>query len=409
FEQNLVLMFVDVSAFKRAQLSQQRQADFLNGLLQTSSSGIIVYEAIRSQAPGMDEAAGEIVDFKVVFFNAAYERIFGHSTEQIRSQTFRQRMADDSYAGLFELYRQLILTGKPIQYERHFPRQNKWLSVAGTRLQDTFLIIVDDISERKEAEVTQKLQSEQLQQVNHELLRSNEKLQQFSYVASHDLQEPLRKIRQFGEMLSNQYGPVLGDDGISLLTRMQTAATRMSNLIRDLLEYSRLSSQTQNFSPVGLNELVAGVLMSLELVIAEKGAVIEVGELGTVLGDATQLIQVIQNLLTNALKFTRPGQKPHIQISGYGVGIADLPDTFRPVGSHQQYWAIRVSDDGIGFQPNQAERIFGAFERIHGNGHYAGSGIGLAIVKRVAENHGGYIMAESQPEQGATFTLYLPA
>ncbi len=244
---------------------------------------------------------------------------------------------------------------------------------------------------------------------NLALNRSNRNLQEFAYVASHDLQEPLRKIQQFGTLLKTTYLAELGADAVDLVSRMESAASRMSVLIHDLLNYSRLTKSMNATKAQSLNALVEGVLMELELVVQEKRAIIEVQDLGTVPGEPTQLTQVFRNLLTNALKFVEPGTRPHICITRQAVVRTDLPTAYQPIGDQALFCAIRVVDNGIGFDPRQAERIFGTFQRLHGMRQYPGTGIGLAIVKKVAENHGGYVMAESKPGAGATFTLFLPA
>lgn len=241
-----------------------------------------------------------------------------------------------------------------------------------------------------------------------ELQRSNESLSMFASMASHDLQEPLRKIQQFGDLLLGQHGTQLGESGCDLVTRMQAASVRMSALIRDLLDYARLSRQAQPFQPVDLNPLVEGVLGALEMVVVETGALIEVGPLATLPGDATQLAQLFQNLISNAIKFAKPGQMPQIRLRSEPRSRQQLPEGFRSWAADQQYCLILVSDEGIGFAPSQAERIFGAFQRLHGKSQYPGTGIGLAIVKKVVEQHKGFIEAESSPGQGATFLVYLP-
>lgn len=411
FEGSLVVMIVDVTVLKQTQLEQQRQADFLQGLLQTSPSGIIVYEAVRSPAedfPESDRLQRPIVDFRAIFCNVAYEQIVGESVERILNVSLRQRFDEQTYQALFNFYVQLMDSGRPFRYESYDTHVGKWLTVSGTPWRDGFLAIVDDVSEQKEADAVQRHQAQQLQLLNQELLRSNENLLEFSYVASHDLQEPLRKIQQFGDILGEQYAPQLGDQGLHLLSRMQSASVRMSALIRDLLDYSRLTQQPETFREQNLNQIVEGVLTALELVVAEKKAVVEVGHLGMLIGNDTQLAQLFQNLITNALKFAKSDLPSHIQISSEPVDVAHLPQRFQPPGGQKSFCAIRVVDNGIGFDPAQAERIFGTFQRLHGKNQYPGTGIGLAIAKKVVLNHGGYIMAESQIGQGATFIVYLP-
>lgn len=409
----LVLSFVDITARKQAEQEQQKQADFLTLLLQTSPGGIIAYEAIRQPiSPSAD--AGEtkpIQDFRPIFFNIAYEQIFGESADSIQNNTFRQRFDQDD---LFEFYVQLTETGQAVRREHYYPHLTKWLDIAGAKLPDGFLVVVNDITARKLAEQQRQQQADALEQANRQLARSNDNLQQFAYVASHDLQEPLRKIRSFGSMLQERYAPLLDEQGVDMIDRMKQAATRMSVLISDLLDYSRLTTQPPVAQPQNLRTIVDGVLTTLELLVTEKRAVIDVDDLGTVSGDATQLAQLFQNLLTNALKFTGTDESgalvpPHVRIHSRLVGRADLPPAYQPADSLSAYRLIQVSDNGIGFNPHQAELIFGAFQRLHNRSQYPGTGIGLAIVKKVVDNHRGYVVADSQPGRGATFTIYLPA
>jgi PAS domain S-box-containing protein len=251
------------------------------------------------------------------------------------------------------------------------------------------------------------LRTQQLQDTIHDLQRSNENLQRFAYIASHDLQEPLRKIQSFGDMLTNRYATQLGD-GLGHLQRMQSAANRMSVLIIDLLTYSRISTRQEAADAVPLSNLVQAVLTDLELTIAETGASIEVDLLPTVQGDGSQLNQLFQNLLSNALKFHQPGQSPVIQIQVERVAASDLPPDVKPLRSATAYHRIDVTDNGIGFEQHYVDRIFQVFQRLHGRNEYSGTGIGLAICEKVAANHGGIITATSQPGQGATFSVYLP-
>ena len=276
-------------------------------------------------------------------------------------------------------------------------------------------VILTDLTEQKEAQRLLRLNNERLEKSNaaleisnSALNLSNSNLQEFAYVASHDLQEPLRKIQQFGSLLKINYADALNGPGLDWIERMESAAVRMSALIRDLLAYSRLIIPVDAFLEQSLNDVIAEVLTVLDVLIQEKGATIDIDDLGTVPGEALQLTQVFQNLLTNALKFTRADVPPVIRISRQTVSRAELPRQYQPLNTHHHFCAIQVADNGIGFDAHQAERIFGTFQRLHGRNRYPGTGIGLAIVKKVVENHRGYVMAQSQIDQGATFTVYLP-
>lgn len=240
-----------------------------------------------------------------------------------------------------------------------------------------------------------------------DLQRSNDNLQQFAYVASHDLQEPLRKIQSFGDILKTQYAEQLGE-GVGFLERMQLAASRMSMLIKDLLSYSRISTQPGATAPVSLNEVVNQVLMDLEVSMGETGAQVTVDPLPTVAGNASQLGQLFQNLLSNALKFRQAYVNPAIQIRYQRIPATELPQSIRPTRAAAAYHQIDVVDNGIGFADKYVDRIFQVFQRLHGRNEFAGTGIGLAICEKVAANHGGAITARSQPGHGATFSVYLP-
>ena len=262
-----------------------------------------------------------------------------------------------------------------------------------------------------------KTANDELNKANELLTHANDNLQQFTSVASHDLQEPLRKILSFGNLLQSQYADQLGE-GRTYLERMQSAASRMSVLIRDLLSYSRISALHDRRQLVSLSAVVQTVLTDLELTIAETGATVQVESLPEVLGDSIQLGQLFQNLVSNALKFSRSGVvgrstsaasiAPFIQIRVQTLLAKDLPASVKPSLSAPLYYRIDVTDNGIGFEQKQASRIFQVFQRLHGKSEFAGTGIGLAICEKVVTNHGGAITATSRPGQGATFSIYLP-
>jgi PAS domain S-box-containing protein len=249
--------------------------------------------------------------------------------------------------------------------------------------------------------------NEELSESNNLLLQSNFNLQQFAFVASHDLQEPLRKIQSFSNMLVSRHGDQLGE-GRHYVQRMQAAADRMSSLIYDLLAFSRITNQKEMIQTVALEKIVAELLSDLELAIAESSAVVSVGELPQVQGDPSQLSQLFSNLVSNALKFRKPGVSPVIAISSQVVAKADLPSSLRVTTTVNKFHRIDVKDNGIGFDQQYAERIFQLFQRLHGRSEYAGTGIGLAICERVAANHGGKIDVISRPGEGATFSVFLP-
>ena len=249
------------------------------------------------------------------------------------------------------------------------------------------LLAIEDVTEQRAAE-------RRLVEQRRELERSNAALDEFASIASHDLQEPLRKILAFGERLEMSAGPVLQGEAHGYLGRMLGAAARMRTLISDLLTYSQAATRSHPFEPTDLARVAREVVADLETVIADAAGRVEIGALPVIDADATQMRQLLQNLVGNALKYRHAHRTPVVRIS------SSSPDAAR--------CAIAVADNGIGFNPEYSERIFKMFERLHGRARYDGSGIGLAICRRIAERHGGTITATSSPGQGATFTVTLP-
>lgn len=235
--------------------------------------------------------------------------------------------------------------------------------------------------------------NETLQRRAAELARSNEELDSFASIASHDLQEPLRKVRTFTEQLSVLEANNLSEKGRDYLVRANSAAERMQRLIEDLLKFSRVSTQGRPFEAVDLGEITRRVLTDLERQVEAAGATVEVGPLPVIMADALQMNQLMQNLLSNAIKFRKEGVTPVVRVSSVEDG---------------QEVVLTVSDNGIGFEPRYESRIFRIFERLHGRNEYPGTGIGLALCRKIVDRHGGTIEASSEPGQGATFTVRLP-
>lgn len=260
------------------------------------------------------------------------------------------------------------------------------------------VIVIRDVSAARSSQL-------QLRAVGAELERSNRELQDFATIASHDLQEPLRKIRAFGDRLAEHSAEVLDEDGADYLRRMTNAAGRMQTLIKDLLEYSQVTLRPEPPRPVALDVVVNEVLSDLEERIRLSGGTVHVGSLPTVLGSPFQMRQLFQNLIANALKFHPVGIAPDVHV--HAVARGDLRGG-NGRADREPTWQIAVRDNGIGFDENQAERIFAPFQRLHGRGAYEGTGMGLAICRRIAAHHGGTITAHASPGAGATFVLTLP-
>lgn len=247
------------------------------------------------------------------------------------------------------------------------------------------LSVITDITKRKQIE-------EQVKQQADELARSNADLEQFAYVASHDLQEPLRMVSSYLQLLQRRYKNQLGDDAHEFITFAVDGATRMKALINDLLAYSRVESRGKTYKSVACEEILERVLLNLNLAIDESGAIITHDPLPEIKADETQLHQLFQNLISNALKFRREAP-PRICIN---------------VKRAETQWVFSFQDNGIGFEQQFADRIFVIFQRLHSREEYAGTGIGLAICKKIVERHGGRMWVESEPGQGSTFYFTLP-
>jgi len=238
-----------------------------------------------------------------------------------------------------------------------------------------------------------------LQAYSEALERSNNNLQDFAYIASHDLQEPLRKVLAFGDRLNSKFGAQLGEQGKDYLQRMNSAATRMRSLIDGLLSYSRISTQAKDFVPVDLNLIVKSVLGDLEERISETEAQIETSKLPTIAADKMQMRQLFQNIISNAIKFHESEKTPQLNIR------ADIP-TDEKTDMGEKFFCIKIQDNGIGFDEKYIDKIFSPFQRLHGRSEYEGSGIGLSICKKITERHGGKIEVKSKPGSGSTFSLY---
>ena len=243
--------------------------------------------------------------------------------------------------------------------------------------------------------------AERMIEYTKKLERSNRELVDFAYVASHDLQEPLRKIEAFGDRLAKKYAAVLPDEGQMFIDRMQSAAGRMRQLINDLLSYSRITTNANPFSSVPLKDVVTGVLSDLQIRIEETGAVIDVGELPVIEADSIQMRQILQNLIGNALKFRKKGISPAIKVGCTIEAVHGLPCSGAAA-------IIRVEDNGIGFDKQFKEQIFTIFQRLHSRNEYEGTGIGLATCRKIVERHQGTIEANARPGEGSVFVITLP-
>lgn len=248
--------------------------------------------------------------------------------------------------------------------------------------------------------------NEELQDANMHLIRSNQELEQYAYVASHDLQEPLRKIRIYADLLSRKDD--LNIEHKRLVDKINQSSERMSMLIKDLLEFSRLLETGNMMRDVDLTELLLMVSKDFELIIEEKKARINIGKLPVIQGVPLQMNQLFYNLMSNALKFTQDGVTPVIEIQAHVISLAEAATYLRMPEQGKQYYDISFRDNGIGFENKYAEQIFEVFKRLHNRNQYPGSGIGLSLCRRIVGNHGGHMYVLSAPDEGTIFHIILP-
>jgi light-regulated signal transduction histidine kinase (bacteriophytochrome) len=296
--------------------------------------------------------------------------------------TIRELLSTEAQSWI-DVFNEILRTGEPVRGERGLLTQGRVLDMYSFRLEDETKrrigVIFTDLTARKQAEA--------------ELLRANHDLEQFAYSASHDLQEPLRSVKIYSELLVQQLGDKLEDDTRDFLTFVSSGATRMEMLVRDLLAYTKAGQLDRPETPEDANAVLNGVLANLDSAIRESGAEVISEPLPSLRVHATQLQQLFQNLVGNAIKYRRPETPPVVKISARRDG---------------ETWLFSVSDNGLGIETQYRERIFGLFKRLHTGDEYAGTGIGLAICQRIVERYHGRIWVESEPGKGSTFNFTFP-
>jgi two-component system, LuxR family, sensor kinase FixL len=352
----------------------------------------------------MDAIYLTCADGRILRVNPAFEQLLGYTAEELRHNLAQELYVDPADRDRFRA--EIAASGAVRDFEtrlRH--RDGRVLDCLMTstarRTADGSLEyqgIIRDVTEQRQARA-------ELERTAEALKRSNAELEQFAYVASHDLQEPLRKIRAFGDRLESLLDGQLEDRAADYLKRMVSAAERMGTLIENLLSYSRVSSRGAELVDVNLGQVVTDVLADLERQVASTSARVEVDRLPRLEADAVQMRQLFQNLVSNAIKYGPPDGAPEVRIE---AEYLDRDGGLVPASAAASRVRIRVRDNGIGFEPEYAERIFELFQRLHGRERYDGTGIGLGVCRRIVTRHGGTITAEGRPGKGATFTITLP-
>jgi PAS domain S-box-containing protein len=375
------------------------------GSMQNITGQVHAYE-LRQRLAAIVESSDDAIlssdlDGTITSWNPGAERLYGWPAEQVEGRHLAVLAPPGGADAISAAVERVLRLRRSERYEavvstRDGRRLEVSLTTSATKDPSGNVIgtstIARDVTERKRAERELAVTAAALRVHTGELERSNAELAQFAYVASHDLSEPLRMISSYVQLLAKRYQGRLDDDADEFIAYAVDGANRMQALINDLLAYSRVGRGGLELAPVDCGEVVAKVLRNLEASLEESGAEVEVGELPVVDGDASQLGQLFQNLIANAVKFRRPGDKPHIV-------LAAAPD--------EGGWRFSVTDNGIGIEPQYAERVFSMFQRLHGRDQYAGTGIGLSICRKIVELHGGHIWVEPAPAGGSRFLFTL--
>ncbi len=361
----------DISDRKQALKQVQRMAERLATTLESISDAFYILDS----------------DWRFTYINPEAERQLNISASATLGQNVWSAFPGSYDSEIGQRYRQSLRDNEASHFETFYEPFQCWFEVHAYPSDEGLAVYFQNVSERHATQ-------EQLQRTLLELERSNRELEEFAFVASHDLQEPLRKIQAFSERLVKRSDNLDGE-GRDYLQRMTSAAARMQALIIDLLDYSRVNTRGQPLQQLELDQLLDEVLQDLETALEQSGAQVQREPLPPVRGDASQLRRVLQNLLSNALKFRKAGQQPLIRI--YAEQQAG------------NTWVLCIADNGIGFDEKYLDRIFNPFQRLHGREAYAGTGIGLAIVKKIVERHGARITASSTPGAGSTFRITFPS
>jgi PAS domain S-box-containing protein len=373
----------------------EKQSQLIENILANSSNGISVSEVIRDEK-------GEIIDATTILANDAAVRFTGIPREVYLGKTAVELEPNIRSSEYFRICVRTLQTGEPALIQYFMEYSHRWLELTVSKMDDDHLIhIFTDVTPIKEAQL-------QLERMIEELKRSNANLEEFAYAASHDMKEPIRKIHFFSDRLKQELKDLLNEHQVQLFSRMENAAQRMGLLIEDLLAYSHVSRGVPALEEIDLKEKLQNVLEDLEVEVQEKKATVNVGQLPVVKGHRRQVQQLFQNILSNALKYSKPDAAPVINISSRIVVGKDARPQLPAEEGNRKFHLIQITDNGVGFEQKDAERIFNVFTRLHGNTEYRGTGVGLSIAKKVMDNHKGHIWAVGEPEKGAAFNLLFP-
>lgn len=382
-------------------------------------------EELRQSEDRYHKMISEVQDYAIILlsrngdieeWNSGAEYIKGYTAQEIIGRNFRLFYTEeDRNQRLPEMLIDLAVRKGRAQHEGWRVRKDGtkfWGSVTITALHGShnnvigFTKVTRDLTERKLAEERLKKKNLELEEKNVELGEMNKELSSFAYISSHDLQEPLRKIQTFVSRILELDEDALSEKGRDYFNRIQVSAQRMRLLIDDLLSYSRANSADRRYEQTDLNKIIKDVIGDLENVIEERHAVVECSTLPTLEVIPFQFHQLLSNLLSNSLKFVRANVNPYILIRASVIAAEKVPGLQKKISD--LYHHVTVADNGIGFNPEYKEKIFEVFQRLHAREEYMGTGIGLAICKKIVENHFGVIAADGKVGSGATFHIYIP-
>ena len=391
----IAVLLIVLTYFSNVLLRRKRiwLQEFLESVLNTSQNGIVSYKAIREN--------GKIIDFRIEFANKSIEKLLGINPNQIIGKRLSELPSYVLEADLLNKYINVVETGTVNEFEILFKRDNgqRWFYMLLAKLEDGLTATFHDISELKRYEDVLK---ENIKKLEY----SNSELEQYAYAASHDLQEPLRKIRMYTSRLQSKQEARLDEKGKEDIQKILGAAERMSVLITDILSFSSLKRE-ESYVKINLNDILNHVLEDLDLLIAQKEAVIEIDSLPIIEAIPLQMNQLFYNLLNNALKFSRNEVKTTIKIICRVPHAAELKK-YSSLNLDLDWIEIIFRDNGMGFDEKFSEQIFGIFKRLADKQQFPGSGIGLALCRKVVENHNGILFAEGKENVGASFHVLLP-
>ncbi|GAA4420247.1 hypothetical protein GCM10023187_55370 [Nibrella viscosa] len=402
----IVITALDITASKEIRRQLQQQTAVLQTIVDYCPSGLMLLDAVRNPA-------GDIIDFRYMLTNPANAQVTGLSVEQMTGRLLLDLFPGSYSEGMFQRIVEVTETGEIQQFEHHYQGDDMdvWINATIVKINDNqTLFTFQDITTLKQQQLALREQAQLVAASNQELKKSNEDLERFAYVASHDMKAPLRKIKAFADILRHQQQEQWDERTLDFIDRIQKSAAQLMGLVDGLLQFSIVSNWETSFLVVSLEEIMAEVLTHLQLPIDETGATITWQNLPRIIGNPILLSELFQNLIANALKYRHPDRRPVISISGEQITGAELPDRLNAVSDPNGpavWWQITVADNGIGFDMKYQDEIFHPFRRLHTQRDYEGIGIGLATVKRITEKHRGYITVQSRPGAGTSFYLYL--